>query len=312
MSRTNDSFGAKAATLGAALLLAAATGAVAADRAPAKAPTGAAAATAPLEDDGFEVEDAFGFSQGSAVAGEGNWEASSALEGRFGKRKGTYRAWATETEAEYGLTDRIQAGFALFTAGHTIRGVPELDNRSSFGFDGLSVAGKALILERDIDGPVGLAVEAEGEWHRHDENSGAPGRFYGFGASALTDTVIVPNMLYLAVNGGFEIERGRETGEAWEKESSLYGSAALAWRFTPRATLGAEARLESAFEDVFGKREGTALFLGPTFFWKVSGKVSVAAAWSAQVWGNGAEARHGLNLDAFDRHRAMLKIGLEF
>lgn len=270
-----------------------------------------AQAPAAAEDDGFEVEDAFGFTEGAATAGEGDWEAGSAIEGRWGKRSGSYRAFASETEAEYGITDRIQAGFAAFTAAHRIRKVPELDNRSGFAFDGFGISGKMQILEKDIDGPVGFAIAVEGEWHRRDETSGSPGRFFGFGATAMADTVVVPNMLYVAANAGFEVERGREGGEPWEKESSAFASAALSWRFTPRATLGAEARVESAFEGVFGAHEGTALFLGPTFFWKVSGKVSVSAAWSAQVAGSG-EPGQRLNLEAFDRHRAMVRIGMEF
>ncbi|MCW1839155.1 hypothetical protein [Prosthecomicrobium hirschii] len=271
-----------------------------------------AAVEAEVEDDGFEVEDAFGFSQGAATAGEGKWEASSTLTGAFGRSKGSYRAFQTESEAEYGITDRIQMGFAAFTDAHRVRNVPQLDNISSFGFDGLSVSPKIAILQKDIDGPVGFAVEGELEWRRHDEASGQSGRFYQGGLTALSDWVVMPNTLYAAANAGFELGRGRENGEAWETESSVFASGALSWRFTKRATIGAEARLESAFEDVFGKREGTALFLGPTFFWKISGKVSVAAAWSTQVWGNGPDSHGRLNLDAFDRHRGMLKIGLEF
>ncbi|MEJ1161374.1 hypothetical protein [Prosthecomicrobium sp. N25] len=271
-------------------------------------PAAPSAALVP-EDDGFEIENAFGFGQGAGIAQKGEWEVGTTLSGRFGKRRGSYRALGTETEAEYGITDRIQAGFAAFTSSHRIRGVPGLDNRSAFGFDGFAVGGKAVILERDVDGPIGFSVATELEWHRYDETEGARGRTFGNETAAILEASLVPNLLYVAANAGFEIERGRARGEKAETESSLFTSAALAWRFQPRMTLGAEARLEHAFEGVLGRHEGSALFLGPTFYAKVSNKVTISAAFGTQVWGSGPGR---LNLDAFERHRAMVRVGVEF
>lgn len=267
-----------------------------------------APAAAAIEDDGFEIESAFGFTEGAQITEKGEIEVGTALEGRFGKRRGTYRAFSSETEIEYGITDRIAAGFAAFTAGHRIRNVPLLDNRSSFGFDGLSAETKIMLLDRGIDAPIGLSVVGEVEWHRFDETEGGPGRYLGLGGTAIVDAALIPNMLYIAGNFGFEVERGKERGEPTEKESSLFASAAMSYR-VGRALFGGEARLENAYEGFFADRTGTALFLGPTAFWKVSSKVSVSAAWSTQVWGDG---HGGKNYRDFDRHRATVRMSMEF
>lgn len=274
-----------------------------------KARAAAPAQAVTVEDDGFEVESAFGFTEGAQLTQEGEIEVGTSIEGRFGKRRGTYRAFASETEIEYGINDRIAAGFAAFTAGHRIRGVPLLDKRSSFGFDGFAAETKVMILDRGIDGPIGLSVVGELEWHRFDETEGTPGRYLGAGLKGIAEAAIVPNLLYVAGNLGFEVEHGKGRGEPAEKESSLFASAALSYRFTPRALVGAEARVENAYEGIFGDRVGTAVFLGPTAFWKVSSKVTLSAAWSAQVWGDG---HGGLNLRDFDRHRATMRMSVEF
>ena len=57
---------------------------------------------------------------------------------------------------------------------------------------------------------------------------------------------------------------------------------------------------------------GNALFVGPTFYAKLSEKVWMSAAWSAQVAGHAHNEIGALDLTNFERHRAVLRFGYNF
>ena len=251
----------------------------------------------------------FGFTQNADTADAGSRELDLSVEGRFTKRRGSYRALSQESALEYGLTDRVQIAASAFTAGFGIAGVPHLDPRSSFGFDGGGLTAKVSILKRGPDGPVGLAVETAGEFHRYDDTSGDAGRFPGLSATAMADLELIPNALFVGANIGSGVERGFEAGGASDRSSSLFGSLALTGKFSESVLLGGEARLQRAFGGAFDQRDGVALFIGPDLTYKASPDLSVSLGWDTQAWGDG---RGGLNLRAFQRHSGFLSLSYGF
>ena len=62
----------------------------------------------------------------------------------------------------------------------------------------------------------------------------------------------------------------------------------------------------------FNSFTGDAVYLGPTFFWKIAPKVLMSAAWEAQVAGREIGVSSALDLTDFSRQRATLLIEFEF
>jgi hypothetical protein len=63
---------------------------------------------------------------------------------------------------------------------------------------------------------------------------------------------------------------------------------------------------------VFNSFTGDAVYLGPTFYWKIAPKVLMSAAWEAQVAGHQVGIGSALDLTDFSRSRARLLLEFEF
>ena len=82
-----------------------------------------------------------------------------------------------------------------------------------------------------------------------------------------------------------EALRSRLTG-VWEHQSQLGTSVAMALQVHPGLLIGAEARYMRSYEGLAPNTfTGNALFLGPTFYARLSERAWVSAAWNAQVAG---------------------------
>ena len=110
--------------------------------------------------------------------------------------------------------------------------------------------------------------------------------------------------------------RSEETTQAavggWDRESTLGASSALAFQIIPNVVVGVDLWYLRHYEGVaFNSFTGDAVYLGPTFYWKIAPKVLMSAAWEAQVAGR--EVGVGaLDLADFSRQRAMLLLEFEF
>ncbi|MDQ4060622.1 MAG: hypothetical protein M3145_05870, partial [Pseudomonadota bacterium] len=244
--------------------------------------------------------------------------------------RGSYVAFNNVTELEYGITDNLRFALGVASAYYYVRNIFELENRNNGGFDGLSTEFKWRLLERGPS-PIGLAIAVEPEWRRFEETSGAPATVVSLGLKLQADAALIPDVLFAALNliyepeaskqrgGGrfeFEDDEGTLTFEPfrWERESSLEASGALAARVTETIFLGAELRYLTTYEGLFFREfEGRALFVGPTFFAKLSEHAFVKAAWSVQVAGKAAEdPGHDLDLVNYERHQVRVKFGVNF
>jgi Putative MetA-pathway of phenol degradation len=105
----------------------------------------------------------------------------------------------------------------------------------------------------------------------------------------------------------------RSPGESWAWAAEYGVSGAMAYRFTPKLTMGAEIEYDTAYDGAGVQSfQGQALYLGPTFHYQFNGHVMLAAAWSTQIAGHASGENFGLDLTNFPHQQGNLKFEVEF
>lgn len=265
----------------------------------------------------IETKYVFGFTEGSGIGLEGEKEFSLDTEARIGKRDGRYFASESKLEFEFTPNQYVQFEFGPFVSAHSISNVTDLDNRNQLAFGGFFGEVRYMLLDRGPSSPLAITLSAEPEWRRIDETSGERVTNFELELKVNADLELVPQRLYLGANLLYEPEATHDpdhVGAGWEMESKGGVSAALAYRVVPSVMIGAEAWYLRHYDGAwFNSFTGDAVFIGPTLFVQLSPKMFVAAAWNAQIWGREIDnPGAGLNLEEFSRHRAKLKVAVEF
>src|SRR5436305_1186553 len=176
--------------------------------------------SAPMQFYEIETKYIFGFSEGSGIGLEGEKEFSIDTTGRFGKRDGRYAATETMFEFEYTPNQYVQLEFGPLAAGHYIRDVTDLDNRSAVRPSGFFGEIRYLLLDRPAS-PIAVTVSFEPNYRAFDETGGAPVQNYEFETKIMADAELVKNRLYAAVNLIYEPESTKVADGSWEKESTF-------------------------------------------------------------------------------------------
>jgi hypothetical protein len=183
--------------------------------------------------------------------------------------------------------------------------VSVLDDRNQLTFEGLSFEAKFRLIERDLS-PVGLTFIIEPEWARINETNGERVSKFGVEFKLAADVELVKEQVYAAVNLLYEPERERDiaTGEV-EKESTLGLCSALSFQLAKGVFAGGEVRYLRKYEGLgLDHNVGHAVFVGPTFYAKLSEHFWIAAAWGIQVIGRSEENPYlRLDLDNFSPAR---------
>jgi hypothetical protein len=278
---------------------------------------GARAQNGPPAYSDVETKYIFGFTTGSGIGLEGEKEFSPETVVRMGKRDGRYTASETKFEFEFTPNQYVQIEFGPMGSYHGISGVTDLDNRNQLAFSGAFGEIRYLLLERTSSQPLSVTASAEPEWHRIDETSGQRITNFGLELMVNADLELIQNRLYLGANLLYEPEQTRDpdgVGAGWEKESKAGVSGAISYRILPSVFVGAEAwylrHYDGAWLNTF---TGDAIFVGPTLYVQLTRKVFMTAAWNTQVWGREVENPDlRFNLQEFSRHRAKLKVAVEF
>ncbi|MBI3436654.1 MAG: hypothetical protein HY056_16510 [Proteobacteria bacterium] len=261
----------------------------------------------------IETKYIFGFTTGSSIGLEGEKEVSIDTVVRLGKRTGRYAASETKLEFEHTPTQFVQLEFGALVAAHAMRHVSDLDNRDAVNFGGLFGEFRYLVIGRGPSSPFGLTLSVEPAWRRVDETSGDRIGNLELETKVAVDTELVENRLYLGVNASYEPEWTRTRAGGWEKESKLGLSTAVSFRPAPPLLFGAELGYFRHYDGI-GLRAftGDAVFLGPTLYLQLVRKAFLTAAWATQIVGRDFENPGSRNLSEFSRHRARLKVALEF
>ena len=277
---------------------------------------GAHAQDAPAVYRDVETKYIFGITVGSGIGLEGEREFSPVTVMRFGKRDGRYQAGETKLEYEFTPNQYVQFELGPMVSWHNIKGVTDLDDRKQSEFSGFFGEIRYLLLDRGPSSPLAITLSAEPEWHRIDETSGAHVKNFGLELKVNADLELIQNRLYLGSNLLYEPEATHDPdgiGAGWAKESTGGMSGALSYRIVPSVFVGAEVWYLRHYDGSwFNTFTGDAVYVGPTLYVQISRKVFMTAAWNVQVAGHEVDVPGKLDLTDFSRHRAKLKLAVEF
>ncbi|AMA59493.1 hypothetical protein [Bradyrhizobium sp. CCGE-LA001] len=264
-------------------------------------------------EEGFDTEHIFGFMIGTDIGNVGEREFQTQTTGGFGKGRGTYRALEHEVEIEVVPLPNFRVEVGGTASLHDITGVPDIDDRRQFNFQGASLDLRYRLLNRE-QAPFGLTVAAELHGNRIDETSGAKGRMYGTEFTLAFDRELVPNFAIAALNLIYQPEWARfEMAGLSEKSSTIGAAFAGLVRVRPNVLLGGEMRYFRQYEGIgLGEFSGQALFVGPTAYFQLSERSRLTLSWSMQAWGRPAGSSANLDLVNFERHQARLVFGVNF
>lgn len=276
---------------------------------------GAAAARA-QDDTAFhelETKYIFGnFTVGSSTGIEGEKSLESENLISLGKRGGRYTASQSVIEFEYTPNQYMQLEFGPIVSAYDIHGVPGLDDRSSVGIGGFEAEFRSALVDRGAL-PLAVTLAIEPEFHNIDETSGARVTNYGLETKLEADAELIKNRLYLGFNLLYEPETTRNDLGGWDDESTIGGSVALAWQIIPDVAIGVDLWYLRHYDGLlFRTFTGDAVYLGPTFFWKINRKVLLSAAWETQIAGHEVGIPGPFDLTDFSQTRARLLFEYEF
>lgn len=261
----------------------------------------------------IDTEHIFGFSMGSDIGKPGEIEVEFENVGAFGKRSGTYAAWANLNQVKYTVSDnfRIAPGFAL--SGQHINGVPGLADHSDVAFSGAALELRYKLVDRAV-APFGLTLHAQPGWSRIDDASGMHIAQYGAEFAALFDRELVKDRLFAAFNVWYGTGGTREiVTNLWRHDSEMQLQAAISYAVQPELLFGLGVRYARAYDGgALDRFLGDAVFAGPTFSYTISKEVGISGTWQMQVAGKAIGDNRSLNLEQFERHQALLRINLHF
>jgi hypothetical protein len=262
--------------------------------------------------DAVDTEHIFGFTEGADVGFKGEREIETTFTSRFGKI-GNYHVLDGEAAFRYVFAEGLRASLGVLSDFHSIHNVSGLPDTTSFAFNGLSGEFRWQALERSNAKPVALTFTFNPQWRRVNDLSGVVAETYALPVGALVDLAIVPYVLYGALNVTYTPFVAQHSG-AWNQQSGLEISTAIAGAVKPGVFVGAEVRHLAAYEGCFSnQRQGAAFFAGPSLFVELPDHVTFKVVWSAQVTGKAINGPPGaLDLVHFERNEARAQLVKNF
>jgi hypothetical protein len=261
----------------------------------------------------IDTEHLFGFTTGSDIGEKGEKEFENETNTRTGKNGGTYAAVFDQLEAKYTVAQNFRIAAAAVFAYYNINGVPDIDDLHRGAFQGALADARVRLLDRERS-PVGFTVSIEPHWNRIDDITGERVQNYGGTVTLAFDKEVVARRLYAAVNVLYEPEVTHFLdADTWMRQSTLGVSGALTMQVRSGVFVGGEVIYRYLYEGLgFDSFAGRALFIGPTFYAKLSEHWWASLAWSIQVAGHAADQPGALDLVNFERHRALVRVGYHF
>ncbi len=260
-----------------------------------------------------DTEHLFGFTEGSDIGEKGEKEGEFGVFGRLSKRGGSYAAFTQSAELKMTLTDNFRVAPGVYFTQHSINNVTGIRSYSGAGVEGFSFEMKYRVLDRE-KAPFGLTFALIPSWSRIDDVTGARANSFSTGFLVSADKELIDNKLYGALNVTYDPGVSKTPGlPNWQRSSEMGVSTALSFRLAARFFIGAEVRYARAYDGLFLNRAtGHGLFLGPTFYARLSEKVWIAGVWNFQVAGKAFNTPGRLDLENFHRHEARLRLGISF
>ena len=259
----------------------------------------------------IDTEHMFGFTEGSEIGDTGEAELLADTTARFGKGTGVYRQDATVLEAKYTFSERFRMSVAATPAYDDIAGARGLPDRNQGFVQALAFSARYRLLDHD-QSRLALTLGVEPHWGLREATSGAPADQLGAEFAALADLEIIPGDVFAGMNLSYAPEwtKLHATGER-ARDDTLGVGTALSVRFGTGIFVGAEARYFRAYDGSFPQElAGQALYVGPTFYMKLTPSTLFSAAWNVQVWGAAAGLGGNRDLVNFDRQQIKLRLGV--
>ena len=253
------------------------------------------------------------FTVGSSTGIEGEKAFEPETEANFGKGGGgRYGVSQTTLEYEFTPTQYMQIVLGPTVPYYNIHGVPGLDDRNMGAINGVEAEFRSVWIDRNPS-PIAVTLSLEPEFHSRDETSGAKVVNYGLEAKLEADAELIKNRLFWGFNLLYEPETTRADLGHWENESTFGISSALAYQIVPNVVIGADLWYSRHYDGAaFNSFTGDAVYLGPTFYWKIAPKVLMSAAWETQITGHEPGVSARLDFTDFSRQRARLLLEFEF
>ena len=205
----------------------------------------------------------------------------------------------------------MQIVFGPTVSYYNIHGVPGLD-RNMAAINGFEAEFRSVLVDRNPS-PIAVTLSLEPEFHSRDETSGAKVVNYGLETKLEADAELIKNRLFWGFNLLYEPETTRADLGQWENESTFGISSALAYQIVPNVVIGADLWYLRHYDGAaFNSFTGDAVYLGPTFYWKIAPKVLMSAAWETQITGHEPGVSARLDFTDFSRQRARLLLEFEF
>jgi Putative MetA-pathway of phenol degradation len=271
-----------------------------------------AASTAPDPFHELETKYIFGFTEGADIGAEGEQSIELETTTELGRRGGHYGTIEQEIEYESVPTQSFGYELSAHMLGYSLHGVEGEADAQGANFSGLSTELRYLVIGRGPGSPFGVTIVAEPEWARVDD-AGRPITDFSSNFRGIVDTELISNRLYGAINLIYAPDVAQSPGQPWLQSSTLGATGAMAYRFAPKVTAGAELEYYRDYDGfAFQSLQGQALYLGPTLQIQFTGKIMLSAAWSTQVAGHATGETHGLDLTNFPQQRGNLRVEFEF
>jgi hypothetical protein len=257
-------------------------------------------------------ENLFGYVFGAETLPKGHYDFYETGTARTGKDSGDYLAWDSETEIEYGFTDKFQGILGIDQHYFDIKGVAGLANQDRYRFGGLSVGGKYRFLSPFKDG-YGLALRVELAFHRFDEVAGVLERETLFAPTLAWQKNFLDDTLITSANLGFGMTWGKRPAEQYDYELALVGGLGASYRFAPNWFFGLEAHARSEYPEMnISRLEHGVLFAGPSLHYAAR-RWWTTLSWANQIYGyEVGETTHHYAFAEQALNEFRLKFGLNF
>ncbi|MCA0401643.1 MAG: hypothetical protein LCH38_12610 [Proteobacteria bacterium] len=254
--------------------------------------------------------DAFGFATGSDVADLGSWGLGLDTTTAIGQRGGSMAAFSPTIQLSGSFFPCLEIGPYLNGSYTRFRAYGGGTTTTVNAGGGIEM--KYKLLGRAPNG-IGLTFALSPGIQATDPRPGANGTLYSNSYRLLADAEIMPGRLYGAMN--IELIQNWASIPAASTRASFFNvRGALTSPVQEGLYLGAEASYQRGYSGNWLNRyTGSAVYLGPTFFWQINEKFSLNGTWAYQVAGD-AKAAPGraLGIDIFARHQMRAKLGYSF
>ena len=279
-------------------------------------------------------ESLLGYIKGAETLPKGSVELDQTFTYRDDKGAGSYHAWDSKTEIEYGVTDRFTAAGYLKAQSIDMHGLVVdgyLPGNEDYNMkpSGVEASFKYNFLSPAKD-DFGLAGYLSLGYDWLDKHSGQDKDKYSIEAELLAQKYFMEGQLIWVGNVGMGAAHAKRdalsasrlaslpAGFDWpttpEMEIELKAGTGASYRFAPNWYVGAETLYETEFETEVGQ-ERWSLFAGPTLHY--GGKDWWATlTWFQQLRGGGekfdGQDDTGLHLIEKTKQEVRLKFGIEF